>query len=211
VKRLLAVLVGALALGCGASQAAEGLFAYDASAPLDVREAASREGEGMRVIELSYRSPKGGRVPATLVLPSGEGRRPAVIFQHGAGDSGRSDFLSEAEDLARAGLASLLFDAPFNRPPHRPWLTFQPRDRAAYVQNVVDLRRAIDLLGRRPDVDGERIALVGFSYGGVLAGIVAALEPRLDAVVVMSGPGRITDALAREGRRRGIPAKRLAR
>ena len=36
---------------------------------------------------------------------------------------------------------------------------------------------------------------------GVLAGIVAGLERRLDAVVVMSGPGRITDPLRAEGRR----------
>jgi len=93
-------------------------------------------------------------------------------------------------------------------------LTFAPRDRAAYVQNVIDLRRALDLLAAREDVDPERLALVGFSYGGVLAGIVAGLERRLDAVVVMSGPGRITSFLAREGQswvRAAAPGRRAAR
>ena len=157
------------------------------------------EADGVRVIELSYASPKGGRVPATLVVPVASGPSPAVIFQHGGGDASRRDFLDEAQDLARAGIASLLIDAPFNRPPLRAWVTFELRDRDAFVQNVVDLRRAIDVLAARPELDAERIGLVGFSYGGGLAGILAAIEPRLDAVVVMSGPGRITDFLRRQG------------
>jgi dienelactone hydrolase len=206
--RLLAALAALAGLAFGAGAA--GLFDYDASRPLDVRETGSRSGEGVRIIELSYASPKGGRVPATLVLPADAERHPVVIFQHGGGNARRGDYLAEAEQLGRAGLASLLVDAPFNRPPYRPWLTFQARDRAAYVQNVVDLRRAIDVLEQRPDVDGQRVALVGHSYGGVLAGIVAGVDKRLDAVVVMSGPGRITDPLREEGRRQGIPAKRLA-
>jgi cephalosporin-C deacetylase-like acetyl esterase len=191
--------------------AAPGLFAYDASAPLDVRETGATSTAGARVVELTYASPKGGRVPATLVLPEAEGRHPAVIFQHGGGDARRSDFQAEALDLARVGIASLLVDAPFNRPGRAPWLTWDASDRAAYVQNVIDLRRGIDLLAQRPEVDPERIALAGFSYGGGLAGIVAAVDHRLAAVVVMSGPGRITGPLRAEGVRQHIPAKKLAR
>jgi dipeptidyl aminopeptidase/acylaminoacyl peptidase len=202
---MLAVVAAAVALQ------APGLFAYDASAPLAVRETSSTTSGGVRTVELSYASPKGGRVPATLVLPASDGRHAAVVFQHGGGDARRTDFLAEAVDLAGAGIASLLVDAPFNRPGGRPWLTFDVRDRAAYVQNVVDLRRGIDLLAARAEVDPERIALVGFSYGGVLAGIVAGVDHRLAGVVVMSGPGRITDPLRREGRRQSVPARRLAR
>jgi cephalosporin-C deacetylase-like acetyl esterase len=145
------------------------------------------------------------------VLPEAEGRHPAVIFQHGGGDARRSDFQDEAIDLAGAGIASLSVDAPFNRPGRAPWLTWGVKDRAAYVQNVIDLRRGIDLLAQRPEVDPERIALAGFSYGGGLAGIVAAVDHRLAAVVVMSGPGRITGPLRAEGVRQRIPAKKLAR
>ena len=203
--RLLGLLAVATALQ------APGLFAYDASAPLSVREQPATASGGARVVELTYASPKGGRVPATLVLPQAEGRYAAVVFEQGGGTARRGDFLAEAVDLAGAGIVSLLVDAPFNRPGGRPWLTFDVRDRAGYVQNVVDLRRAVDLLAARPDVDPRRIALVGFSHGGVLAGIVAGIDHRLAAVVVMSGPGRITDPLRQEGQRRRLPAKRLAR
>lgn len=210
MRALLALAAVAALLACGASSAQVGLFAYDASRPLDVRETSAREAAGVRFVELTYASPKGGRVPATLVLPAGEGLHPAVVFQHGGGTAKRGDFLAEAQGLARAGLASLLVDAPFNRPGGAPWLTFGVQDRAGYVQNVIDLRRGIDLLAQRPEIDARRIALVGHSYGGVLAGIVAALDRRLAAVVVMSGPGRITDPLRQEGRRLKVPAKRLA-
>jgi dienelactone hydrolase len=200
--RLLAVLLAV---------AAPGLFAYDASAPLGVRESGTSTIAGARVVELTYASPKGGRVPATLVLPEAEGRHPAVVFAHGGGNARRTDFQDEAVDLARAGVASLLVDAPFNRPGRAPWLTWNVQDRAAYAQNVIDLRRGIDLLARRPEVDPERIALVGFSYGGGLAGIVAGVDHRLAAVVVMSGPGRITGPLRAEGVRQHVAAKKLAR
>jgi dienelactone hydrolase len=209
--RRLALL--AVLLACASAQAqTPGLFAYDASRPLDVREQGAREtGGAARIVELAYASPKGGRVPATLVLPEGEGPFGAVVFQHGGPPSRRGDFLAEAESLAGAGVASLLVDAPFNRPGARPFVTFDVRDRNAYAQNVIDLRRGIDLLAARPEIDAKRIALVGFSYGGVLAGVVAGVDRRLAAVAVMSGPGRITEPLRDEGRRQGIPARRLAR
>lgn len=184
--------------GCGASGAQSGdLFSYDATAPLDVRETSRSVNVGVTTVELSYASPKGGRVPATLVHP--EGRAPVVLFQHGAGNASREDFRDEARDLARAGVASLLIDAPLARPGHRPWVTFQLRDRLGYVQNVVDLRRGIDLLEGRPDVDATRIALAGHSYGGSIAGVVAGVDSRVDALVVMAGPGRMTDFLRRQG------------
>lgn len=197
---LVVAVASAVLLGCGATSAQTGgLFAYDPAAPLDVRETSSTAAGGVRTIELTYASPKGGRVPATLVLPDGGGRPPVAIFQHGAGNASRNDWRAEADDLARSGLASLLVDAPLARPRARNWMTFQLRDRAGYVQNVVDIRRGIDLLEQRPYVDASRLALVGHSYGGSIVGIVAGVESRIDAVVVMAGPGRMTDFLRREG------------
>jgi cephalosporin-C deacetylase-like acetyl esterase len=214
--RALSGAVAVALLGCGSTSAQSGdLFAYDAAAPLDVRETSSTVAEGIRTVELSYASPKGGRVPATLVLPATTGARsPAVIFQHGAGDASREDFRLEAVDLARSGLASLLVDAPLARPPYRNWMTFQLRDRGGYVQNVVDIRRGIDLLEQRADVDASRLAIVGHSYGGSIAGVAAGVEPRVDAVVVMAGPGRMTDFLRLEGQawvRRAPPRLRPSR
>lgn len=51
-------------------------------------------------------------------------------------------------------------------------------------ERVWDVRRAIDFLASRPDVDAGRIACVGHSGGGTVTLLTAAVEPRLRAAVV---------------------------
>ena len=53
--------------------------------------------------------------------------------------------------------------------------------------NVVDVSRIIDWAEAQPDVDPERIGLIGFSHGGLTAGLVAVNEPRLAATVIVMG------------------------
>ncbi len=70
---------------------------------------------GISVHDISYASPKGGRVPAYLVVPDGKGPFAAIEFVHwGQGD--RTEFLSEALLYAKSSAVSLLIDAPYNRP-----------------------------------------------------------------------------------------------
>jgi dienelactone hydrolase len=52
---------------------------------------------------------------------------------------------------------------------------------------VIAVRRGIDLLRRRPDVDASRIGFVGWSAGARTGAILAGVEPRFHAVVLMSG------------------------
>jgi dienelactone hydrolase len=44
--------------------------------------------------------------------------------------------------------------------------------------------RAIDALTQRPDIDGQRVAMMGHSYGGFYTLYTAALEPRIRVAVV---------------------------
>ncbi len=57
-------------------------FDYDNRAPLDLRERSVEDRAGVRVHDISYASPKGGRVPAYLVVPEGKGPFAAVIWGH---------------------------------------------------------------------------------------------------------------------------------
>lgn len=172
-------------------------FDYDASAPLDV-QVVKTEG---RVIDLSYASPMGGRVPAFLVLPEGDGKHPAAVFLHpGQGD--RSTFLKEAVAMAERGLVSLLIGGPFTRPENRGQRGGNPWEPAAsrkeQVQGIVDVRRGFDLLVSRPGVDPKRLAYVGHSYGATIGGTLAAVERRPVAHVLMAGLPSLTRA-ARHG------------
>ena len=50
-----------------------------------------------------------------------------------------------------------------------------------------DVSRAVDFLETRREVDRHRIAAMGWSQGGQMAVIGAALEPRITAVVSVCG------------------------
>jgi cephalosporin-C deacetylase-like acetyl esterase len=139
------------------------LFDYDPQAPLAVKEKSAVDlGKGYRYHEISYASPKGGRVPATLLVPTtSSGPFAGILLMHGL-PGNRTDNASFARSLATTGAVVLMIDAPFARPENRDrsgWpLTFDEVDRLEQIQLIVDLRRGVDLLIARPDVDPERLA-----------------------------------------------------
>jgi dipeptidyl aminopeptidase/acylaminoacyl peptidase len=55
------------------------------------------------------------------------------------------------------------------------------------IQRGQDVRRTIDYLETRPDIDRSRIALYGLSLGAQLAPVYLAIEPRLRTGVLLSG------------------------
>jgi len=165
------------------------LFDYDQNAPLDVKEVAVINRNGVSIHDITYASPKGGRITAYLVVPVRRGRFAGVVFGHW-GYGTRTEFLPEAMLYARAGVVSLLVDDLNVRP--APWRRSAPGTepqavRNNFVQSVVDLRRGIDLLRARSDVDPDRIAYVGHSSGAHWGAILSAVDRRLKTVVLMAG------------------------
>ena len=166
------------------------MFSYDASAPLNTHSEKPEPVEAAYVTAVSY---AGGRGPvsATMVTPSRRGKYPAVIFVHDYGK--RDEFLPEALLLARARLpaVSLLMDAPSERPVgwRRSFnsLSDNDNDREIHIQAVIDIRRGIDMLAARSDVDGSRIAYVGHGYGANWGAILSSIEPRLRGFVLVAG------------------------
>lgn len=175
------------------------IFEYDRSLPLDGKEVGVEDKGGISVRDISYASPKGGRVTAYLVLPSGKGQFAGLIFMHPKPGS-RNSFLNEAISLAQAGAVSLLIDAPFSRSGESkrefdPTVTKPEVDRTIYIQTVVDLRRGVDLLLSRSDVDPKRIGFVGHSYGAHTGAVLAGVEKRIKAFVIMAGSPSLTELL----------------
>ncbi|MGB7925905.1 MAG: hypothetical protein WCF57_21880 [Pyrinomonadaceae bacterium] len=175
------------------------MYDYDTKAPLDIKENGVEDKEGIKVHDITYLSPKGGRVTAYLVVPPGKGPHAGLVFMHW-GFGYRSSFLAEALLLARSGVVSLMIDAPYNRP--APWRhefdNSKPEvNRDLYIQMVVDLRRGVDLLTSRRDVDAKRIGFVGLSLGAHMGGILSGVEKRIKAFVLMGGLPTITERLRR--------------
>jgi dienelactone hydrolase len=166
------------------------VFAYDPQAPLDIQEVSSRRDDGVTLVDLTYASPMGGRVPATLVVPDGAGPFAGMLYQHGM-PSTREPLIPAAMEHARMGAVVLLIDAPFARRSNGmdASVTMTEQDRREQIQLIVDLRRGIDLLVSRPEVDPERLAYVGVSYGGAMGGLLAGVEDRVKAYVLKVGDG----------------------
>lgn len=169
-------------------------FDYDPKAPLALREAGRQKRGGVTIIDLSYASPRDGRVPAYLVIPAGRGPFAAILFGHwmmpGSPLMNRQQFLDEAVVLARSGAVSLLIDAPLVRPgfvEEKDEVRSQVQSAEASRQQVIDFRRGVDLLIARQDVDPTRIAYVGHSYDAHIGGILSAVEKRIGSFVLMAG------------------------
>jgi uncharacterized protein len=96
-----------------------------------------------------------------------DGRRPAVLFVHGWGSSQRRS-IGKAKQLVNAGFVCLTFNLRGHA------RTVEQRDTVTRAQNLRDVMAAYDLLAAQSDVDAERIALVGGSYGGYLATLLTA-------------------------------------
>ncbi|HEY0511547.1 MAG TPA: alpha/beta fold hydrolase [Thermoanaerobaculia bacterium] len=200
IRRLLSrlLLVPSLAAGGGdpavpaalSPAAAVKAFDYDAGAPLDVRFDSTWKEGALTIRDLTYASPKGGRVPATLIVPDGPGPFAGVLLMHGLPGT-RGVTLPEARALARRGAVTLSIDAPFSRGARARGeiLRFDERDRDEQIQLIVDWRRGVDLLLARQDVDPKRLAYVGWSYGGAMGGLLAGVEKRLHAFALVVGDG----------------------
>jgi len=158
-------------------------FAYDPHAKLDVRDEGTRTQGAATVRQISYLAH--GRISAEIVSPTAHhGRLPGVVLAHG-GAIDPDAFLAEAVELAAHGMVSILPDIPMTI------VGDADADVTMVTDAVLAERRALDILVARPDVDPHRLAFVGHSWGGDLAEIMAGVEPRLTAVVVLSGSSRV--------------------
>ncbi len=145
--------------------------------------------------KLSYASIREQRVPAYLAIPkeTTSEKFPVVVLMHGW-----NLFWGKNEDwvlewiplLTAQGYAVLApdhfmygerkkeggFDHGADRGPYyyRDWM----------CQSIVDLRRGIDYLESRPDIDPDRIAVFGGSLGGWIGSILAAVEPRIKTAIL---------------------------
>src|ERR1051325_11343783 len=122
VTSLLMIIVACAVSGFAQDAELVKHFDYDRTAPLNIRHIGVQQRAGVTVYDITYDSPKGGAVPAYLVVPEGRGPFAAVVWGHwywqNSSMRNRRQFLDEAIALAPAGVVSLLTDGPINRPGH---------------------------------------------------------------------------------------------
>ena len=169
-------------------------FSYDSRSGIELRETNVEKRGSVRLIELNYAGDSGDRVPAYLLIPPGNGPFPAIIWGHwlmkGSPLANKDEFLEEALVLAeRSGVVSVLIDAPQVRHDfveEKGLMESVKQQSEAGSHQVIDLRRAVDLLLLRHDVDRKRIAYVGHSWNAHVGAILAGVEDRICCYVLMA-------------------------
>jgi aminoglycoside 3-N-acetyltransferase len=158
-------------------------------------------------------------VPGIIAIPKGRhGRLPAVICLHGTGEScehlmeqpfleRNRSLIGWARELARKGFIAVAI-TQFSHPPrHEQWDWEMPKLLPAYGQTamgwlVSDTLLCMDYLQTRPEVDTGRIAVGGFSLGGIAAFYSFVIDKRISALFTFCGGVGSIRHLIREGNTR---------
>lgn len=167
-------------------EAALSLFEYSADEPLELRVVESKENADFIREEITYASPMGGEVPATILRPRDAATPPGLVVMHGSGGT-RADLRLQAIAYAELGVMAILIDGPSARRDGE-WIRFDARDRDEQVQLILDLRRAVDVLVEL-GADPSRIGFLGYSYGAAMGGLLAGVEDRIRAYALPVGDG----------------------
>lgn len=169
-------------------------FDYQSDLDFGIRPVFARPQEGIVIENFTYLSPFERRRAAFLVKPEGEVTQAApILFVHWyepeAPDSNNRQFLPEAITLAKQGAVCLLVETMWS---DLDW--FLKRTQADDIQNsieqVVELRQAMDLLLSQPGIDAERFAYVGHDFGAMYGVLMGSIDPRPKAYVLMAGTPR---------------------
>jgi dienelactone hydrolase len=169
----------------------------DPAEPLSVEVAPAVDVEGRPVLAGKMRVRRSGQASAHEVgvwfyraegVPEGAKAPALVVSPILGGDHDIERII--ARDLTAHGMHALIVD---RRLPSEPRIEgFQE----ALTDMVAARRRAIDWLETRPEVDAARIGAYGVSLGGMNTTILAAVEPRLKASVIVMAGGDFASVLA---------------
>ena len=182
-------------------EAYKSLYSYD-KLPLNAKVEPVEETGDWKEEKITFDAAYGGeRVIAYLFLPK-QARPPfqAVVHFPGAGavhmrSSTKSLplFFDDFNFIIKSGRAVLfpIYKGTFERG-GGPKPIYWPNTTSTYRDDVIawskDLGRSIDYLETRRDIDHDRLAYEGYSWGAAMGGLLPALEPRLKALVLVS-PG----------------------
>ena len=152
---------------------------------------------------------KNNTVLADYFQPRNAEGAPLVVLFHGIGDELLIPCKSLARALVRKGLACFVPYSVFHsrRMPdevkHRyPSLTpdewFEH-----YLISVTDIRQAIDWAKSRPEINAEKVGVVGISFGGFISAITMGIDHRIGAGVFLIAGGN-SQKIGRFGRKRSM-------
>lgn len=136
-------------------------------------------------------------IPATVCMPAGEGKFPAVVMLHGTAsnrDEAGNGYKMAAPVLAeKYGVATIRIDFMGNGDSTADYMGY------TFESAVSDAVAAANYMMAQENVDAEHIGVMGWSQGGTDALLAAARHPELfKSVVTWAGAPDLSDMLTDE-------------
>lgn len=177
-------------------------YTYDTTLPLKPEVKPLDANSYSTRYHIAYDSAHDERVTAIVSIPKRfPAPHPAILLMHGSGGNKDVDYIRSAGQMLNSlGYATLSIDAQYKGERARPGQTgeLQPDSysiRDAWIQTVIDLRRAVDYLESRPDIDKAKIGYLGLSMGGMLGAVLGGVEPRISCFYLAVPGGGIVNAV----------------
>ncbi len=145
--------------------------------------------ESVEAAKVSFAGAEGARIYGWLAKPVGPGPFPAMLVLPGAGFGARPMPLEHARhgylalDIQVHGQDVDLKGTYPTLSGYYDHFTFEPPEAFYYRHLYLNALQALNYLASRPDIDPKRIVVVGGSQGGRLTVAMAALDPRIAAIV----------------------------
>jgi dienelactone hydrolase len=182
-------------------------YGYDQHYPLQAKVVQIIEHDTAILEKIVFNGTRDSRVPGYLVIPkAGEAPYPCVMLLHWLSGSKESwihtdNFASSdrlVKELLAAGFAIIALDAQYHgeRSVENDYENagrlvekeYYERYREMLIESVIDYRRAIDYLETRPEIDVNRIGVIGYSMGGNMTFVLTGVESRIKAAVACVAP-----------------------
>ncbi len=174
-------------------------YEYDHGMPLMDSVRQIQDTTGYKLYYVTFNSVHDQKVTALLSLPNmGNEPFPVVILMHGYGDRKTVDYIEAGNKIMLDnGLAVLRldlynhgdrvirdFDFSFTNPDTK----YRTRD--VIIQSVFDLRRAVDFIETRKELNANRISYFGISLGGITGTIFCGVDKRVKVpIIALAGGG----------------------
>lgn len=152
---------------------------------------------------------KNNTVLADYFQPLNAVDAPLVILFHGVGDQLLIPCKFLARSLVRKGMACLVLYSVFHsrRMPdevkHRYPALSPDEWFENYVISITDMRQAIDWAESRPEIDTEKVGVIGISFGGFISAIAMGIDDRIKAGVFLIAGGN-SPKIGRFSRKRSM-------
>ena len=174
-------------------------YEYDQELPLLDSVRLITDSADFKLFYLTYRSVHDTKVTGLLTLPGkGEQPFPTIILLHGLGDRKTVDYIEAGNQyMLDAGYAVLRLDISNHGDRFKYDYDFDLTDGYRYwtrdliTQTVFDLRRAVDFIETREELDPDRIGYYGISLGGIIGTIFCSVEERIEVPVIVLAGGSL--------------------